>query len=831
MEINMRIVNNDVSDQLIQRFKDGKVALFIGAGCSMSAGLPGWKDLLLSMRDLYEANHLIDGNAKGLLKRWFKSYDDFPRIASFFKRQSPDIYRTYLQGLFDPDLPKKALRPPEYFYFFQNLSVTRIITTNFDKMLEDSLIGWNSITWQDKEEMPRYLRENRKVVYHIHGKADRFGTLVHTLEGYNDLKGTNGAGAREFLKTIFETHTILVIGYRLGDPVIQWIIDSLLADWDRNPEWYLLCCDPGLEEFERERADRNLGLIPYKIDKELNPSKAHEKAISSWFKGLAEKLGLDYPERSDTGDKPYFNHDWLEINSHFLGKQSQITPVMREGFYRGTDPTWLLVKEGLTARRKATDEILKIIQGDGFQAILIKAAGGEGKTTVLMQVAIDLSHKGFKVLFSTDPGSDPYAMLKKNKGPLVLMFDHSDQIQRLSSLLSVASNRKQKTVIILASRINEWNNNQKTIRNDLRFLSEIRLKKLDMEEATDIARLLIEAGMGIDSDEAAFARRLLNDSNGFLLAAMLTATRGESLARILEDVVRKVWEWDDGEELLRALGFVVALESRKNKKGDHMFCSQRLFQEALEKSKQQALRICYQMEGEISLRPRGGYRVETRHPVIAETLFPILFSKSRPILDELDIHERLLHSAGRLSREHIKAGERKLLTILPNWYKKRKDYQTAGQLFKAASEADPGNALIWQAWALMEKDQGNPGDVGTKYSARWLFRKGTEADPGHVSTWQAWAMMEKDQRNPGDVGTKYSARWLFRKGTEADPGNAPTWQAWALMEKDQGNTGDVETEYSARWLFRKGTEADPGHAPVWQAWAMMEKDQGNIGDV
>jgi predicted Zn-dependent protease len=90
--------------------------------------------------------------------------------------------------------------------------------------------------------------------------------------------------------------------------------------------------------------------------------------------------------------------------------------------------------------------------------------------------------------------------------------------------------------------------------------------------------------------------------------------------------------------------------------------------------------------------------------------------------------------------------------------------------------------------------------------------------------------MEKDQGNPGDVRTKYSARWLFRKGTEADPGHAPVWQAWALMEKDQGNPGDVETKYSARWLFRKGTKADPSHMPTWQAWALMEKEKGKVDE-
>jgi len=77
----------------------------------------------------------------------------------------------------------------------------------------------------------------------------------------------------------------------------------------------------------------------------------------------------------------------------------------------------------------------------------------------------------------------------------------------------------------------------------------------------------------------------------------------------------------------------------------------------------------------------------------------------------LDIHERLLEGAGRLSRAQVKAGERKLLSILPLHYKNRREFVFARELFKISSEADPKNAHTWQAWALMEKEAGNVRDA------------------------------------------------------------------------------------------------------------------------
>jgi tetratricopeptide (TPR) repeat protein len=115
---------------------------------------------------------------------------------------------------------------------------------------------------------------------------------------------------------------------------------------------------------------------------------------------------------------------------------------------------------------------------------------------------------------------------------------------------------------------------------------------------------------------------------------------------------------------------------------------------------------------------------------------------------------------------------------------------------------------VWQAWALMEKQLGQP------ERARQLFERGTQADPSHAPVWQAWALMEKQ------LGQPERARQLFERGTQADPSNAPTWQAWALMEKQLGQPE------RARQLFERGTQADPSHAPTWQAWALMEKQLG-----
>ncbi len=786
----MTASSSEIPEQLVERARTGRVAIFVGAGCCRSAGLPGWEELLRRLERRAEAEHLLNREDEGRLKAWFRKADDFPRIAKLFKDRFPGRYRDWMQDIFDPSAPAAPLlRPPAYFYLLRSLPLTRVLTTNFDQLLEDALQpGWTSLTWQDADELPRFLRSDRRLIFHAHGRADRFGTLVHTLDEYQELSGNAGREAREFLLRIFESSTVLFLGYRLGDPVIRWLQDRLRSDWDLEPDWYALSPDPSDEEREREREQRKLHLIAYHPASDGDRDAAHEKGLTRWLTAWLERLGVAAAVPEEIGAAVEPSPALVEIDDAYLSAQPPATPELCQRYYRGEPARWSLVREEHTAPRWATEEILKRLAGDGMRAVLLLGAGGEGKSTIMMQVGLALKEEGFRVVWSPEGEGDLFAALKDRRGKSVaLLVDQADQRQDLPRLLRFADKRWASTRIVLAARVHEWNESQSRLAGDAaRLLQRVSLRTLDRGEAGEIARLLVANGLAV-GDSAAVAGRLLADTNGFLLAAMLTATHGEELAAILADVVAKIRCWPGSEPLLEALAVVVALEARRDKRGRHYWCSLRLLAEALGISKQKVKALCGRLTGEVSLRLRGGYRVETRHPVIAETLFPILFRVAPPVLDEMEIHGRILEAAGRLAGEHVKAPERQLLTILPLAYRRTGDQESARWLFKKATEADPRDAVSWQAWALLERDHGNPGSIDDQHTARWLFKKSTEADPRHAASWQAWALLEADHGNPGSIDDQHTARWLFKKSTEADPRDAASWQAWALLEERHGN--------------------------------------------
>lgn len=292
----------DLPAGLLEDFKHTRVVLFVGAGCSKNAGLPDWAGLLRRICDVYEKEGLLDEADLESIERWWHEADGFPQIAELFKKKAPEPYRRIMQSIFDPDPYGPQLRTPKYFHWFQRLPLTRILTTNFDLLLEQTLGPcWSHLSWNERQDIPRYLRDPRPLIFHVHGRADRYTSLVHTEDEYRLHRGPDGSVARKFLRHLFETHTILALGYRLGDPVIRWLYDQLLKDWGVPPSWYALTPDPAPGERRREREQRQLRLVSYPLAGDLDADQSHEESLNQWFGHLCRELDITLPDQVSSG--------------------------------------------------------------------------------------------------------------------------------------------------------------------------------------------------------------------------------------------------------------------------------------------------------------------------------------------------------------------------------------------------------------------------------------------------------------------------------------------------------------------------------------------------
>ena len=136
----------------------GQVVPWIGAGLSVSYGFPTWKAFLEQVVTRYDEHP--DGEiVKQLLDLGF-----FDLAAEFLWQRDEDVFRAQMHACFMRDIDDPSAPHPLAF-----LGARKIVTTNFDQVLEKMLPWFDPIT-PEKQREPAFddrlalLKDSR--IYH-----------------------------------------------------------------------------------------------------------------------------------------------------------------------------------------------------------------------------------------------------------------------------------------------------------------------------------------------------------------------------------------------------------------------------------------------------------------------------------------------------------------------------------------------------------------------------------------------------------------------------------------------------------------------------------------
>jgi hypothetical protein len=196
-------------DELANRTLAGELAVFMGAGVGMAAGLPGWQDLLVEVARRH-------GIAMG-------SVDGTPLldVASWMERKLqpplPSLEEAVAQVIIDhrhPSLTHALLAclPAETF-----------VTTNYDQLFERSAeMAGRPVRVLPYDEPGRA----RRVLFKMHGCVDEKNEIVLTRESFQryDKDRSALAGA---LAGLAMTKHLLFVGSSMKDDNILRIIDEV----------------------------------------------------------------------------------------------------------------------------------------------------------------------------------------------------------------------------------------------------------------------------------------------------------------------------------------------------------------------------------------------------------------------------------------------------------------------------------------------------------------------------------------------------------------------------------------------------------------------------
>jgi len=164
----------------------------------------------------------------------------------------------------------------------------RLVTTNFDRRFEEAE---PDILFQAGPYLTLPRPESWRRLTYLHGRLDPVedpggNGLVLTSGDFSRAYLQDGWAAR-FALHLFETYTILFVGYSLNDPVVSYLIDGLAADMRRRGESlnaYILADHNGTEAGRRtvEMTWESRGLNPIPFDNENGTFTALHQTLHDW---------------------------------------------------------------------------------------------------------------------------------------------------------------------------------------------------------------------------------------------------------------------------------------------------------------------------------------------------------------------------------------------------------------------------------------------------------------------------------------------------------------------------------------------------------------------
>lgn len=214
-------------------------ACFIGAGVSVGAGYPSWRELL---REIGEELGVDSGDVQDLaaLAQW-----------SVGKAAGRGRVNQVLREHIAP-----ARDVPAALATIARLPIREIWTTNYDRLIERSFeaISRPIDTFSAEADLGVRRRPGATKLYKMHGTIDRLDDIVLSTDDYEMYRRKRG-GFLPLLQAHLTSSSMLFLGLSFTDPNLRHVL-SVIRDRFRDspPEHFAIVRPPQEEEFKNQAA-------------------------------------------------------------------------------------------------------------------------------------------------------------------------------------------------------------------------------------------------------------------------------------------------------------------------------------------------------------------------------------------------------------------------------------------------------------------------------------------------------------------------------------------------------------------------------------------------
>ncbi|WP_277977018.1 SIR2 family protein [Pantoea endophytica] len=204
-----------LNQSLLDAIKEKKLVVFIGAGFSRSSGIPDWKTMVSDI--LYENSNYIDKSAayvNALRDEIMSPLEVLDKIKNEKKLVLQGFEKKTNLSNYESDNHKLIGKISK-----------KIITTNFDKLIENNIPIKTVITQTSDYNLSKIDIEEEYLLK-IHGDISQADSCVIFSEQFEELY--NNKKLAEFqLQKIFSSNSVLFIGFSFEDPFVSALFEYI----------------------------------------------------------------------------------------------------------------------------------------------------------------------------------------------------------------------------------------------------------------------------------------------------------------------------------------------------------------------------------------------------------------------------------------------------------------------------------------------------------------------------------------------------------------------------------------------------------------------------
>ncbi|WP_437547607.1 SIR2 family protein [Sorangium sp. So ce367] len=249
-------MDEEILEQLRERYTSGNLIVFAGAGVSAAAGMPTWKQLAEKLRDRARRRS-ADPAVIDEIQQYISSNQLINALSAARLALGPQDFNWTV----DKELDDTGRDVPELARAIAALKpkLKAVLTTNIDRFLERAFQG----EWRMVDRPAGDIAMDRCFILKLHGTLRAWDTWVFSRDQY-DRAIFGSPLLQDAFGALYRTHSILFVGFGLADDNIDQTLARVRALSGGQPPMHFALLPKGVPPFRRRLLEESgVRLIVY----------------------------------------------------------------------------------------------------------------------------------------------------------------------------------------------------------------------------------------------------------------------------------------------------------------------------------------------------------------------------------------------------------------------------------------------------------------------------------------------------------------------------------------------------------------------------------------